>query len=173
MLLRIFQGSKPIAASTTPTRIDSRISRNATASGEPPRKRYRLSLAAGNSRVSLGIDRLPQADLPAHFSQYRADGEPVCRRQCPPAVAFHFDALSSREPVSTPHQVRGRLSLENAAASFVASAFSIRSSVSSRSASRGGLSQRSRLMRGNRIATPDLCRGERARPSKANSSTSP
>ena len=39
---------------------------------------------------------------------------------------------------------------------------SIRSSVSSRSASRGGLSQRSRLMRGNRIATPDLCRVERA-----------
>jgi hypothetical protein len=27
---------------------------------------------------------------------------------------FCFDALSSREPVSTPHQVRGRLSLENA-----------------------------------------------------------
>jgi hypothetical protein len=25
-----------------------------------------------------------------------------------------FDAFSSREPVSTPHQVRGRLSLENA-----------------------------------------------------------
>ena len=42
--------------------------------------------------------------------------------------------------------------------------FSIRSSVSSRSASRGGLSQRSRLMRGNRIATPDLCRGERCQP---------
>jgi hypothetical protein len=29
-----------------------------------------------------------------------------------------FDAFSSREPVSTPHQVRGRLSLENALGSF-------------------------------------------------------
>jgi hypothetical protein len=27
---------------------------------------------------------------------------------------FCFDAFSLREPVSTPHQVRGRLSLENA-----------------------------------------------------------
>src|ERR1700692_1991459 len=30
------------------------------------------------------------------------------------APAFCFDASSSREPASTPHQVRGRLSLENA-----------------------------------------------------------
>jgi hypothetical protein len=29
-----------------------------------------------------------------------------------------FDAFSSREPVSTPHQVRGRLSLEDALGSF-------------------------------------------------------
>src|SRR5476649_1646985 len=29
-----------------------------------------------------------------------------------------FDAFSSREPVSTPHQVRDRLSLENALGSF-------------------------------------------------------
>src|SRR6266513_1168716 len=56
MLCRIFQGSKPIAASTTPTRIDSRISRNATASGVPPIKRYRPSLRlAGKSLTSLGI----------------------------------------------------------------------------------------------------------------------
>jgi hypothetical protein len=55
MLYRMFQGSKPMAASTTPTRIDSRISRNATASGEPPRKRYRPSLPAGRSLTSLGI----------------------------------------------------------------------------------------------------------------------
>jgi hypothetical protein len=32
------------------------------------------------------------------------------------AIGF-FDAFSSREPVPTPHQVRGRLSLENAYAS--------------------------------------------------------
>jgi hypothetical protein len=52
----MFQGSKPIAASTTPTRIDSRINRNATVSGEPPRKRYRPSLRpAGKSLTSLGI----------------------------------------------------------------------------------------------------------------------
>ena len=30
------------------------------------------------------------------------------------ALDFSFDAFSRREPVSTPHQVRGRLSLENA-----------------------------------------------------------
>src|SRR5437868_14262023 len=52
----IFQGSKPIAASTTPTRIDNRISRNATASGVPPRKRYRPSLLAGKSLTSFGIE---------------------------------------------------------------------------------------------------------------------
>src|SRR5271169_2489168 len=60
MLLRIFQGSNPMAASTTPTRIDSRIRRNATDKGEPPRKRYRVSLVAGNSLVSFGIDGLPR-----------------------------------------------------------------------------------------------------------------
>ncbi len=47
------------------------------------------------------------------------------------------------------------------------------SSRSSRSASPGGLSQRSRLTRGNRIASPDLCRVERCSPSKATSSTRP
>jgi hypothetical protein len=31
-----------------------------------------------------------------------------------PGSGFLFDAFSSREPVSIPHQVRGRLSLENA-----------------------------------------------------------
>jgi hypothetical protein len=41
------------------------------------------------------------------------------------------------------------------------------------SASRAGLSQRMRLMRGKRMATPDLCRGERFSPSKAISSTRP
>src|SRR3954451_19042699 len=56
MLCRIFQGSNPIAASTTPTRTESRISRNATASGEPPRKRDKPSLLAGKSLTSLGID---------------------------------------------------------------------------------------------------------------------
>ena len=45
-----------MAASTTPTRIDSRISRNATASGVPPRKRYRPSLPAGKSLTSFGIE---------------------------------------------------------------------------------------------------------------------
>src|SRR6185437_12089883 len=53
------------------------------------------------------------------------------------------------------------------------SAFSSFSSDSSRSASRGGLSQRKRLMRGKRMAMPDLCRVERCRPSKATSSTRP
>src|SRR3984885_10484279 len=67
MLWTIFQGSKPIAASTTPTRIDSRISRNATVSGEPPRKRLMPSPLAGNSRVSLAIV-ISRADVSAHSS---------------------------------------------------------------------------------------------------------
>src|SRR6266567_4723502 len=105
MLLTIFQGSKPTAASTTPTRIDSRISRNATVSGEPPRKRYRPSLAAGNSRVSFGISMISRTNSLAHYSQCWGDGEPASRRQWPPAAASCFDAFSSREPVSTPDQV--------------------------------------------------------------------
>src|SRR5271166_4385395 len=60
MLWMIFQGSKPIAASTTPTRTDSRISRNATCSGEPPRKRVKPSGPAGNSLVSCDIVILPR-----------------------------------------------------------------------------------------------------------------
>src|ERR1700694_1524367 len=87
----------------------------------------------------------PARESAAYCSESRADGEPACGLQWPPA----------------------------AVTGGIVSAFSIRSSVSSRSASRGGLSQRSRLMRGNRIATPDLCRGERCKPSKATSSTSP
>jgi hypothetical protein len=35
----MFQGSSPMAARITPTRIDSRISRPMTASGGPPKKR--------------------------------------------------------------------------------------------------------------------------------------
>ena len=61
----MFQGSKPIAASTTPTRIDSRTSRNATVSGEPPRKRLTPSLAAGNSLVSLAIRWSPAREVAA------------------------------------------------------------------------------------------------------------
>src|SRR5438270_7011576 len=80
MLCRIFQGSNPIAASTTPTRIDSRISRNATASGEPPRNRYRPSLLAGKSLTSLGIDALLRV-MAAFIVQRTADGEPVFARQ--------------------------------------------------------------------------------------------
>jgi hypothetical protein len=34
------------------------------------------------------------------------------------ALIFCFDAFSLREPVSTPDQVRGRLSLENALSDF-------------------------------------------------------
>src|SRR6516164_5033491 len=45
-----------MAASTTPTRMDSRMRRKATASGEPPRKRVSPSGAAGNSLVSFGIE---------------------------------------------------------------------------------------------------------------------
>src|ERR1700761_6745165 len=72
MLRRIFQGSKPTAASTTPTRIESRISRNATARGEPPRKRCRPSLLAGKGLVSLfgiGIVRLLVARILMHAAE--------------------------------------------------------------------------------------------------------
>src|ERR1041385_4389718 len=50
---------------------------------------------------------------------------------------------------------------------------SIFSKLSRRSASPGGLSQRSRLMRGKRMAMPDLWRVERCKPSNATSSTKP
>jgi hypothetical protein len=36
------------------------------------------------------------------------------QRRDPRIEALYFDAFSSREPVSIPHQVRDRLSLENA-----------------------------------------------------------
>src|SRR3954469_6309910 len=41
----MFQGSRPSAASTTPTRIDSNTSFPITASGGPPRKRLTESVA--------------------------------------------------------------------------------------------------------------------------------
>src|SRR3954468_15488157 len=73
MLLRMFHGSKPIAASTMPTRIDSRTSRNATARGEPPRKRESPSLSrAGKSLTSLGIGRLLRSG--PIIGQSEADG---------------------------------------------------------------------------------------------------
>src|SRR5665213_503674 len=107
MLRRMFQGSKPIAASTTPTRIDNKISRNATASGEPPRKRLRPSLAAGNSRVSLTII-VSRTRLAAHCSRYKADGKPTCRRQwlfplpmvrdARPCRATHHEGPHPEEP---------------------------------------------------------------------------
>ena len=49
-LSTMFQGSSPSADSTTPIRIDSRISLPSTASGDPPRKRLR-PLAM---RISMG-----------------------------------------------------------------------------------------------------------------------
>src|SRR5215213_3001198 len=49
----------------------------------------------------------------------------------------------------------------------------ILSSVSIRSASTAGLSQRMRLTRGKRMATPERCRLERCSPSKAISNTKP
>src|SRR5229473_8055102 len=83
MLWMIFQGSKPIAASTTPTRIDSRISRNATASGEPPRKRYRPALLAGKSLTSLGIGL--SCGGARNIGHGRAHGEPACGGQWLPS----------------------------------------------------------------------------------------
>src|SRR6266478_232461 len=95
MLLTIFQGSKPIAASTTPTRIDSRISRNATASGEPPRKRYRPSLLAGKSLTSLGIGL--SCGGARTIGHGEAHGEPVCRRQWLPCAGGTLTCCHSPE----------------------------------------------------------------------------
>src|SRR3546814_8100946 len=55
---------------------------------------------------------------------------------------------------------------------FVPLQFAMRFSVSMRSASAAGLSVRMRLMRGNRIASPDLCRFDAWTESNATSSTS-
>jgi hypothetical protein len=52
---------------------------------------------------------------------------------------LYFDAFSSREPASTPHQVRGRLSLENAMVCYF-DAFSSREPVSTPHQVRGRLS---------------------------------
>src|SRR5947209_5549214 len=59
MLSRMFQGSSPLACSTRPTRIESRIRRTTTASGGPPKSRLAtlfitLSLAPG--RGPAGAD---------------------------------------------------------------------------------------------------------------------
>src|SRR4051812_45206415 len=97
MECRIFQGSKPIAASTTPTRIDSRISRNATASGVPPRKRYRPSLLAGKSLTSLGIDiSMARVRVRIIGTAGQMGNPKPCRNGCPPD--FLFCAFPSREP---------------------------------------------------------------------------
>src|SRR3954447_20966429 len=81
MLVRIFQGSKPIAASTTPTRIESSTRQNATASGEPPRKRFRPSLRpAGKSLTSWAISN-SSGDFDPIIGQGAGHGEPVKGRQ--------------------------------------------------------------------------------------------
>src|SRR3954451_7449451 len=109
-------------------------------------KAVQAFIIAGRQIPDVVGHRYLLAGAPAHYRSGGAHGEPALRRQW---------LRGTQEP------------------QLVATVFNMRSSVSSRSASRGGLSQRSRLMRGNRIATPDLCRGERANPSKATSSTSP
>jgi hypothetical protein len=57
-----------------------------------------------------------------HFSDIRSERSNVRRREVKAdegsALIFCFDAFSLREPVSTPDQVRGRLSLENALSDF-------------------------------------------------------
>ena len=96
-----FQGSKPIAASTTPTRIDSRISRNATASGEPPRKRDRLSLLAGKFSDVVRHRSLPRKSATLS-AQRRHMGNPsaasmaaVLRLNCQFAVTSSASAPAS------------------------------------------------------------------------------
>src|SRR6266702_3984614 len=80
----MFQGSKPIAASTTPTRTESRIRRNATASGEPPRKRFRPSLRpAGKSLTSWAIAKNSLGGFDPIIGHGEAHGEPATGRQSP------------------------------------------------------------------------------------------
>src|SRR6266699_3617564 len=50
----MFQGSSPTAWRTTPTRIDNRINRTATESGDPPKKRWTVSLLIpGSPRLAF------------------------------------------------------------------------------------------------------------------------
>jgi antitoxin Phd len=117
-----------------------------------------------------------------------AQGEPsiITRHGKPEAVVIGFrewQRLSSvpsfgrllvgadragRSAGARPHPVaRARALLLTAASRYSTS----RSTVSSRSASAAGLSQRMRCTRGKRIATPDLWRVDRCTESKAISST--
>lgn len=67
--------------------------------------------------------------------------------------------LSAAPPKSTTVTPNPSADLPKRAYRSMAS--SIRCKVGNSSASPGGLSHRIRLIRGNRIATPDLCLGER------------
>src|SRR5882724_8411185 len=72
-----------MAASTTPTRIDNRIRRKATESGEPPRKRLKPpSGAAGNSLVSLGIQCSPAMARAASYYGWEHMGNPSAAARC-------------------------------------------------------------------------------------------
>ena len=82
--------------------------------------RIAIDLPSGDPKVSATITASqPQATsaiAPAILLNLRsAPLEPFpFRLNRNGALSFCFDAFSSREPVSTPDQVRGRLSLENA-----------------------------------------------------------
>lgn len=103
--------------------------------------------AVGNARA----DFLFEIDVPA---ETRAGG----------TIAINsFDMTASRS-ISTRSRFRWISRFHRSSSA---------SSVSMRSASAAGLSQRSREMRGKRIATPDLCRVDQFSPSNATSSTRP
>src|SRR5205085_8009819 len=107
MLLMIFQGSKPIAASTTPTRIESRTRRNATASGEPPRKRFRPSLRpAGKSLTSWAISNSLGGFDPI-IGHGGGHGEPATARQSAYGILIRASACRGLAAAS-PACGRGR-----------------------------------------------------------------
>jgi len=77
MLLTIFQGSNPIAASTTPTRIDSRASRKRHRQRRAAEKRCRPSLLAGKSLTSVGHGWSPPDSSARYYYGREHMGNPV------------------------------------------------------------------------------------------------
>ena len=133
----------------------SRISRPSTASGEPPNR------PSCSSSVVAMLATLRSWPVKRHCHSARPRG-PDRLRSCSERVVPDRSAAATIQ-VALSARVTGR-SRSSPASSPASPAGRLRA---------GGLSQRSRLMRGKRMATPDLCRVERCRPSNATSSTRP
>ncbi len=123
---------------------------------------------AGEDRIDIGNDQLricrayemakaAARELVIRSEKFLLHGEQGIEVRQPPAAQFCGERPARSRHDARPCSIRSMMV----------------SSRSSRSASPGGLSHRNRLMRGNRIARPDLCRVERCKPSNATSNTRP